>query len=66
MVCSLIRHSYKTLERFSMCAVYRNTEELSRIIQLEYNIGNGQLSDVTGSAHIMGRYLANANVSDKS
>ena len=33
---------------------------------LEYNIGNGQLSDVTGSAHVMGRYLANAIVSDKS
>ena len=32
----------------------------------EYNISNGQLSDVTGSAHIMGRYLANAIVSDKS
>ena len=33
---------------------------------LEYNIGNGQLSDVTWSAHVMGRYLANAIVSDKS
>ena len=33
---------------------------------LEYNISNGQLSDVTGSAHVMGRYLANAIVSDKS
>ena len=33
---------------------------------VEYNIGNGQLSDVTGSAHVMGRYLANAIVSDKS
>ena len=27
---------------------------------LEYSSGNGQLSDVTGSAHVMGRYLANA------
>ena len=36
------------------------------IVHVEYNIGNGQLSDVTGSAHIMGRYLANAIVSDKS
>ena len=34
--------------------------------ELEYNIGNGQLSDVTGSAHVMGRYLSNAIVSDKS
>ena len=34
--------------------------------KIEYNIGNGQLSDVTGSAHVMGRYLANAIVSDKS
>ena len=25
---------------------------------IEYNIGNGQLSDVTVSAHVMGRYLA--------
>ena len=33
---------------------------------VEYNISNGQLSDVTGSAHVMGRYLANAIVSDKS
>ena len=36
------------------------------MFQIEYNIGNGQLSDVTGSAHVMGRYLANAIVSDKS
>ena len=35
-------------------------------IKIEYNIGNGQLSDVTGSVHVMGRYLANAIVSDKS
>ena len=35
-------------------------------IKVEYNIGNGQLSDVTWSAHVMGRYLANAIVSDKS
>ena len=35
-------------------------------LYVEYNIGNGQLSDVTGSAHVMGRYLANAIVSDKS
>ena len=35
------------------------------MILLEYNIGNGQLSDVTWSAHVMGRYLANAIVSDK-
>ena len=34
--------------------------------KIEYNISNGQLSDVTGSAHVMGRYLANAIVSDKS
>ena len=33
---------------------------------LEYSFGNGQLSDVTGSAHVMGRYLVNAIVSDKS
>ena len=33
---------------------------------LEYSIGDGQLSDVTGSAHVMGMYLANAIVSDKS
>ena len=33
---------------------------------VEYSIGNGQLSDVTCSAHEMGRYLANAIVSDKS
>ena len=36
----------------------RNTRFCS--CDLEYNISNGQLSDVTGSAHIMGRYLANA------
>ena len=36
------------------------------VFYIEYNIGNGQLSDVTGSAHVMGRYLANAIVSDKS
>ena len=36
------------------------------ILAIEYNISNGQLSDVTGSAHVMGRYLANAIVSDKS
>ena len=37
-----------------------------RILEnIEYNIGNGQLSDVTWSAHIMGGYLANAIVSDK-
>ena len=35
-------------------------------LKVEYNIGNGQLSDVTWSAHVMGRYLANAIVSDKS
>ena len=34
--------------------------------EVEYNISNGQLSDVTGSAHVMGRYLSNAIVSDKS
>ena len=33
--------------------------------KLGYNISNGQLSDVTGSAHVMDRYLANAIVSDK-
>ena len=38
----------------------------NRFLKIEYNIGNGQLSDVTGSAHVMGRYLANAIVSDKS
>ena len=36
------------------------------MFMVEYNISNGQLSDVTGSAHVMGRYLANAIVSDKS
>ena len=35
-------------------------------LNIEYNIGNGQISDVTWSAHVMGRYLANAIVSDKS
>ena len=38
----------------------------SSTYKVEYNIGNGQLSDVTWSAHVMGRYLANAIVSDKS
>ena len=33
---------------------------------LEYSSGNGQLSDDTGSAHVMGMYLENAIVSDKS
>ena len=33
---------------------------------VEYNINNGQLSDITGSAHVTGSYLANAIVSDKS
>ena len=37
-----------------------------QIHNVEYNISNEQLSDVTGSAHIMGRYIANAIVSDKS
>ena len=37
---------------------------LFRKLLLEYSIGNGQLSDVTCSAHEMGRYLA--IVSDKS
>ena len=37
-----------------------------RILEnIEYNIGNGQLSDVTESAHVMGRYLAKAIISDK-
>ena len=37
------------------------------MLELEYSIGNGQFSDdVTCSAHEMGRYLANAIVSDKS
>ena len=35
-------------------------------MNIEYNIGNGQLSDVTCSAHEIGRYLANAIFSDKS
>ena len=39
---------------------------ISFLFEVEYNIGNGQLSDVTGSAHVMGRYLSNAIVSDKS
>ena len=34
--------------------------------EVEYSIGNGQLSDVTCSAQEMDRYLANAIVSDKS
>ena len=38
----------------------------TKVFNLEYNISNGQLSDVTGSVHVMGRYLANAIVSDKS
>ena len=37
-----------------------------KVGHLEYSIGNGQLSDVTCSAHEMGRYLANAIVSDES
>ena len=37
-----------------------------KTLLLEYSIGNGQLSGVTCSAHEMGRYLANAIVSDKS
>ena len=27
---------------------------------VEYSIGIGQLSDIPGSAHVKGRYLANA------
>ena len=29
-------------------------------INIEYSRGNGQVSDVTGSADVMGRYLAKA------
>ena len=36
-----------TLKQIFVLAVY-----------LEYSSGNGQLSDVTGSAHVMGRYVA--------
>ena len=43
-----------------------NIHNIHHWLKVEYNIGNGQLSDVTGSAHLMGRYLANAIVSDKS
>ena len=42
------------------------TSGVQTSVKVEYNISNGQLSDVTGSAHVMGRYLANAIVSDKS
>ena len=41
-----------------------NLREVFEVV--EYSIGNGQLFDVTGSAHVMGRYLANAIVSDNS
>ena len=41
-------------------------QDLAITVILEYNISNGQLSDVTWSAHVMGRYLANAIISDKS
>ena len=44
-----------TLKQIFVLAVY-----------LEYSSGIGQLSDVNCSAHVMGRYLANAIVSDKS
>ncbi len=33
---------------------------------IESSRGNGQVSDVTGSAGVMGRYLAKAIISDKS
>ena len=33
---------------------------------IEYSRGNGQVSDVTGSAGVTGRYLAKAIISDKS
>ena len=45
------------LEPFSITTHHHN---------IECSIGNGQLSDVTCSAHEMGRYLTNAIVSDKS
>ena len=44
-----------TLKQIFVLAVY-----------LEYSSGIGQLSDVNCSAHVMGRYLANAIVSDNS
>ena len=43
-----------------------NSRQADVATEIEYIISNGQLSDVTGSAHVMGRYLANAIVSDKS
>ena len=33
---------------------------------LELSRGNGQVSDITGSAGVTGRYLAKAIISDKS
>ena len=52
-------------ERFSLPGA-KCIDCLGILLKLEFNIGNGQLSDVTWSAHVMGRYLANAIVSDKS
>ena len=57
-----------------LCTLYNATKQLSPRTRtrfaggnyLEHNISNGQLSDVTGSANVMGRYLANAIVSDIS
>ena len=60
---------------FINCQKPNTTKRISRLYskdiidikyEIEYNIGNGQISDVTWSAHVMGRYLANAIVSDKS
>ena len=47
-------------------AYFTNHSLFSRIQNiLEESRGNGQVSDVTGSAGVTGRYLAKAIISDK-
>ena len=48
------------------CTTINLNIHLSIQNQIEYSIGNGQLSDVTGSAVVTGKYLAKAIISDKS
>ena len=62
-LCSLKKERKVKKRQFLLFNVYYFH---SLYCTLEYNISNGQLSDVTGSADVMGRYLANAIVSDKS
>ena len=45
---------------------YPSFQDLLIMQPLGLSRGNGQVSDVTGSAGVMGRYLAKSIISDKS